>query len=206
MHAFSRSIQLLPAVALIAASCVPLHAQQRQPCSTITGALAKTRSAAEVAPSPRQAGPTALSTVVTGGGQATLTDTDGQTFTHQFTISAILNTDGSAQGQASLVFSQAFASKWGALPGVDVMHVQGTFTTGGIAPSGSVWLSGPFLETDFNRTEGIVFQENSAVSGSAPMKVTIAPDTKSFTLSWCSFIPAPGFFTVVPTDGSLRVR
>ena len=57
-------------------------------------------------------------TMVTGGGIAVLTDTDGQTFRHQFSISAMLEGDGSARGHARFAFSRIFSLKWGAIPGV----------------------------------------------------------------------------------------
>jgi hypothetical protein len=152
---------------------------------------------------------TAPEAVVSGGGRAQLTDPDGDRFSHQFSISAVVNEDGSAHGQAQFVFPAPFAQKWGALPGVaDLITLKTEVATGSVGGDGSVELNGPFVETDYNRTEGIVFQEDSRVTGITPWKVVIAPDAKTFALSWCAFIPpaGTGSFAAEVTSGKLNVR
>ena len=87
------------------------------------------------------------------------------------------------------------------------MHLRGEFTNGSVAADGTVTLIGPFIETDYNRHDGIVFQEDSRQSGAVPLKIVISPASKKFTLSWCSFIPpaGTGSFSIDVTKGDLRV-
>jgi hypothetical protein len=148
--------------------------------------------------------------VVTGGGQATLTDPDGEKFSNQFSIAAVVNADGSARGNVSFVFPAPFSHKWGALPTSDILHLVGDVTTGTANPDGSVDLSGPFIETDFSQSEGIVYQEDSRVTGASPVRVSISapPEPRTFKLSWCSFIPpnGAGYFSVEVANGNLTVR
>ena len=150
------------------------------------------------------------SVLVNGGGRGQLTDPDGEKFQHQFDISALLKKDGSAQGVTNFVFSGLFSQKWGAVPGVDVMHLRGDFTSGSVAQDGTVTLTGPFIETDYSRDSGIVYQEDSRQSGQTPLKIVIAgpPSSRKFTLSWCSFIPPAGMgsFSIEVGSGSLRVH
>jgi hypothetical protein len=149
----------------------------------------------------------APSAVVTGGGLATLTDTDGAKFTHQFSLSAVLNGDGSARGKATFVFSGDFSQKWGALPGVaDVIDLKADLKHGTVDGAGNVTLAGPFTETDYSRREGIVFQEDSSLSGAPPLSLVVAADGKTFTLTWCAFIPTPGYFAVEVKGGKISLR
>ena len=90
-----------------------------------------------------------------------------------------MNSDGSAHGDARFVFPLRFAQSWGALAGVD-------------------------LVTDYSRGDGIVFQENSSNSGAPPMTLVISPGGKTFTLSWCAFIPSRGYFSVEVTPETSR--
>ena len=188
-----------------------LPADAQRSCS-VTFAIPNVKSApaaartagASVEPSLAKA-PAAL---VSGGGQALVTDPDGAKFPNQFAISAVVNNDGSARGEATFVFPLQFSQKWGALPTVDLMHVKGDITAGSVAADGKVTLTGPFIETDYNRGEGIVFQEDSSVSGASPMKIVVSPASKTFTLTWCSFIPpaGTGSFAVEVTNGNLKVN
>ena len=177
-------------------------------CSAIAGAkTVETKAAASrvegfVAQAP-------LAAVVNGEGIGLLTDPDGQTFSHQFAIGAVLYGNGSAQGQVNFVFPVPFSLKWGALPGVsELIHLRGEITTGAVKTNGDVELTGPFIETDYTRADGIVFQEDSRVSGAPPVKIVLsgAPGSQQFTLAWCAFIPSPGSFSVEVTKGTLRIH
>ena len=147
--------------------------------------------------------------VVTGGGIAVLTDTDGQKFRHQFSISAVISSDGSARGQAHFSFSKEFSLKWGAVPGVsEILHLQGEITSGSTSSGGTVTLSGPFIETDFAPGEGLIFREDSRVSGVPPLTLVISPASDSFSLTWCAFIPpnGTGSFSVDVVSGNLKIH
>ena len=147
--------------------------------------------------------------MVSGGGQAVLTDPDGEQFSHQFAISAVVNNDGSAHGTARFVFPVQFSQKWGALPGVDLMNLKGEIASGSANGDGSVELNGPFIETDYDRGQGIVYEEDSRETGATPLRIVVSgsPGSKQFTLSWCAFIPpnGNGVFTVEVTKGTLKV-
>jgi hypothetical protein len=201
--------QILTVAALTAVVCLPAHAQR--PCF-VTFAVPNTKAAATtriaVAANVGASFAKAPLTMVSGGGQALLADPDGDKFSHQFSISAVVNNDGSARGKAKFVFPMLFSQKWGALPGVDMMHLDGEITEGSVHPDGKVELTGPFIETDYTRGDGIVFEEDSRVSGSSPLKIVVAPQQKEFTLSWCDFIPpgGTGSFSVEVTSGNLKVH
>jgi hypothetical protein len=147
--------------------------------------------------------------IVTGGGIAVLTDTDGQRFRHQFSISAVISSDGTASGQAHFSFSKDFSLKWGAVPGVsEIVHLQGEITSGSASTGGTVTLTGPFVETDFASGEGLIFREDSRVSGSPPLTLVISPASDSFSLTWCAFIPpnGTGSFSVEVVNGNLKIH
>ena len=146
--------------------------------------------------------------MVSGGGRGFLTGPDATQSSLQFEINAVLNSDGTVKGHASFVFPEAFAQIWGAVPGVTIVHLQGDLTTGSVRPDGKLVLSGPFVETDYSRGEGIVYQEDSRDSGQPPLRIEITPGTQSFTLSWCAFIPpnGTGVFSVEVTNGNLKVH
>ena len=141
-----------------------------------------------------------------GRGRAELTDPDGEKFTHQFAITAVVDRDGTARGKATFVFSDRFSQKWGAVPGVDLIHLEGDLKTGSVDQTGQASLGGTFIETDYSRTEGIVYQEDSSVSGAAPLAIVISPDSRKFTLAWCGFIPGSGYFSAEVTEGHLKVH
>lgn len=150
-----------------------------------------------------------LAAIVNGGGIGLLTDPDGQTFSHQFSIGALVNSDGTARGQANFVFSRAFSLKWGAVPGVsEIIHLQGEITSGSTSTDGTVVLTGPFIETDFASGEGLVYREDSRESGSAPLRLVVSPASNSFTLDWCAFIPPNGMgsFSIQVVKGNLKVH
>ncbi|MCI0624038.1 MAG: hypothetical protein L0387_20690 [Acidobacteria bacterium] len=195
------------ATAFAAALSSPAYSQRA--CSSAAGAKAGDTKAAAFFVE-RYAAQASLAAVVNGGGIGLLTDPDGQTFFHQVTIGAVLYSNGSAQGQVNFVFPMPFTLKWGALPGVELMHLAGEITGGSVKPNGDVELTGPFIETDYTRGEGIVFQEDSRVSGAAPLKIVVSgvPGSQQFTLAWCSFIPpgGTGSFFVQVTKGTLRIH
>jgi len=195
------------ATAFAAALSSPAYSQRA--CSA--GASAKTiETKAAAAQIERYAAQAPLAAVVNGGGIALLTDPDGQTFSHQFTIGAVLYSNGSAQGQVNFAFPMPFTLKWGALPGVELMHLVGEITAGSVKPNGDVDLTGPFIETDYTRSEGIVFQEDSRVTGVAGIRIVVpgVPGSQQFTLAWCSFIPpgGTGSFLIEVTKGTLRIH
>src|SRR5262249_29494734 len=136
--------------------------------------------------------------VITGGGIAQLTDPDGQKYSHQFEIAASVKSDGSASGEVNFVFSKAFSLKFGGIPGVsEIIHLKGDIKAGSIDPGGSAQISGPWVETDYAPGHGEVYKEGSRETGYPELKIVIAgpPNSKNFTLTWCNFIPAPGYFS-----------
>jgi hypothetical protein len=202
----------LPAATLLASVwCWPAAAQRS--CSA-TGFLKNTNTAlvTQVNGAKRTDASTAQAPVVivTGGGQATLTDTDGEKSPHQFSITAIGQKDGSARGQIEFVFSRPFSLKWGALPGVsEIVTLHGEVNSAAIRADGATVLSGPWIETDYASSQGIVFREDSRTTGASPLVVVIpasAPNT--FTITWCTFIPpdGSGSFSAQVTNGNLSVR
>ena len=200
----------LVAVAMmsVAVFAVPPAAAERA-CSSVAVAKADqltTMAAKRNASSNASRRPVA---VVTGGGIAVLTDTDGQKFRHQFAISAMVSEDGTAHGQARFSFSKEFSQKWGAVPGVsEILHLQGEIVAGSVSPGGTVTVSGPFIETDFASGEGLIYREDSRESGSAPLTLVISPTSDTFTLTWCAFIPpnGTGTFSIQVVSGNLKVH
>jgi hypothetical protein len=114
------------------------------------------------------------------GGRAVLTDADGEEFSHQFSIAAVVNGDGTARGHATFVFPQPFTQMWGAVEGVDLMHLSGEITEGLVDWNGTVTLTGPFIETDFSRRVGVVFYEDSRATGVGPMIIEVSPGSTTF--------------------------
>lgn len=198
----------LAAVLAGIAFCVPAAAQRTCPASpavaNINTAMRASSAAANRAADKWRGG--APPAVVTGRGRAELTDPDGEKFTHQFAITAVVDRDGTARGKATFVFSDRFSQKWGAVPGVDLIHLEGDLKTGSVDQTGQASLGGTFIETDYSRTEGIVYQEDSSVSGAAPLAIVISPDSRKFTLAWCGFIPGSGYFSAEVTEGHLKVH
>jgi hypothetical protein len=188
----------------------PAMAQRSCPASatSLRGNIAKPDTAARIEGftlGNRSADRTPLA-IVAGEGRGTLTDPDGQKFTHQFEISAVIRSNGSAHGEASFVFPMQFSQKWGAVAGVDLIRLKGDFKSGSVDSAGNISLTGPFVETDYSRGEGIVYQEDSSVSGAAPIEIVVAPDARAFTLTWCDFIPGVGYFSIVVSKGHLMIR
>jgi hypothetical protein len=203
-----KSQTALAAVLAGIALCVPAAAQRTcpaNPAAANINAIIRASGAAANRAADKWSGG-APPAVVTGRGQAELTDPDGEKFTHQFAITAVVDRDGTARGKATFVFSQRFSQKWGAVPGVDLIHLEGDLKTGSVDSAGQVSLVGPFVETDYSRSEGIVYQEDSSVSGAAPLAIVISPDSRKFTLAWCAFIPGNGYFSAEVKEGHLKVH
>jgi len=199
------------AVLAVAWAC-PANAQRHCSPPAITNAAGgKVTPASATAVKAEVYAPQAPLAAVSGGGTALLTDPDGEKFTHQFSIGAVVNSDGSAQGHANFVFPMPFSLKWGALPGVsEIIHLQGEITAGAVSPGGEITLTGPFIETDYASSEGILFREDSRVSGASPLRIVTLgpPGSKTFTLAWCNFIPpgGAGSFSIEVTSGNLKVQ
>jgi hypothetical protein len=132
---------------------------------------------------------------VNGGGRAVLTDPAGNTLT--FGVAGVLHANGSVGGAVNFVFGPAFAQAWGAVPGVDALHLSGTVTARTVAEDGTVTLQGQLTEKDVARGGGVVFVEENI-----PFKIVVKPGSKQFTLQWCE-LPT---FGLEMTDGNLTIR
>lgn len=140
---------------------------------------------------PRAAG------LVLGGGRATLTDPDGQAFPLTFGLTGRLRADGSAGGVVNFLFGPAFGQAWGAVPGVDGIHLHGRITSFTAAADGTVTLEGRLSERDFARGRGVVFAEEDI-----PFRIVLRSGSTGFTLQWRE-LPT---FALEVTDGDLNVR
>jgi hypothetical protein len=159
-----------------------------------TGAPSRA-TAAPLSAAPATTGPALAH--VNGGGQAVLTDPAGNVFPLSFGLKGVLNADGSARGAVNFVFGPAFAQLWGAVPGVDTIHLHGTVTTVAVANTGAITLQGTATEKDFARGGGVAFVEDDI-----PFTVVVRPDTGGFTLPWCE-LPT---FDLKVLDGNLVIR
>lgn len=198
------------AVAVVTAVAFSASAEAAQrACS----AMSAPRNALPTTAATRSVSPQVLAAkapvvVVSGGGRALLADASGSEFAHQFSISAAVYNDGAARGQATFVFPRKFSQVWGAVPGVDLMLLNGEILSAEVGGDGEVTLTGPFIETDFSRSEGVVFQENSRVTGVGPLRVEVTPGSETFKFTWCELTAfnEGELFTVTVTNGSLDVR
>jgi hypothetical protein len=135
---------------------------------------------------------------VNGAGKAVLTDLDENEFAgNLFAIVGAVDADGSAEGNVHLVLAEPFSVVWGAVPGVDFIHLNGKVVAGAIADDGAVVLSGHLTEVDFSYADGVVFVEENV-----PFEIVVDPDAGKFTLQWC-LLPA---FDLEVTHGKLNVR
>lgn len=194
-------------LALTVVAVRPMAAERA--CSASLSGLAVKSTEASARRDPLSVLRTRPVAIVTGGGIAVLTDTDGQKFRHQFSINAVINSDGTVRGQAHFSFSKDFSLKWGAVPGVsEMLHLQGEITSGSTNTDGTVVLTGPFVETDFASGEGLIFRVDSRVSGDAPLTLVISPASNRFTLTWCAFIPpnGTGSFSTEVVNGNLKIH
>ncbi len=117
---------------------------------------------------------------VNGGGQAMLTDGDGNVFSLSFGLPGVLNANGPAHGVINFVFGPAFSQLWGAVAGVDSIHLWGIVTTVTVGDDGTITLEGQVTEKDFSGGDGMVFVEENI-----PFTIVVSPDSSQFTLQWC---------------------
>lgn len=138
-------------------------------------------------------------TQVAGAGSADVTDPDGNTYPSAFALAGTVRPNGSARGAIEFLFSPAFSAVWGAVPGVDLIYLNGTITGGSVGTDGSVTLTGTLTEIDLSLTDGVVFQEEDV-----PFEIVIGgPQGRTtFSFQWCEL---PTFYLEV-TNGSLIVR
>jgi hypothetical protein len=139
-------------------------------------------------------------TGVDGAGGALLTDAaTGINYPLQFGLSGVIVPDGSARGHVNFVFPLPFAEAWGAVPGVDRIHIAGRVTSGEVLGDGTVVLEGTLTERDYARGRGVVFIEENV-----PFRIEVGGGLgpQTLRLQWC-LLPA---FSLAVTDGTLRIR
>jgi hypothetical protein len=76
-------------------------------------------------------------TKVNSAGVATLTTSEGLSSSMRFGLTATIRPDGS-DAHVNFVFPLPFALVWGAVPGVDLIHIGGRVTSGQVTPDGTV--------------------------------------------------------------------
>jgi hypothetical protein len=139
-------------------------------------------------------------TTVNGGGGAVLTDTaTGINYPLQFGLSGVVGADGAANGHVNFVFLLPFAEAWGAVPGVDRIHIAGRVTSSEVLGDGTVVLEGTLTERDYTGGQGVVFIEENV-----PFRIEVGGGLgpQAMRLQWC-FLPV---FPVAVTDGNLLIR
>jgi hypothetical protein len=134
---------------------------------------------------------------VLGVDQAALTDPSGHSFGAAFALAAVRRADGSAEGTVNFNFGPAFGRAWGAVPGVNRIHLFGRITSYTVAVDGTVTLDGRLTEKDYASEGGAVFIEENV-----PFRIVLRPGSMSFTLQWRE-LPT---FGLDVTHGILRVR
>ena len=135
---------------------------------------------------------------VHGAGKAVLTDPDENPFADNiFTVTAQVDADGSAKGNVHFVLAEAFSEVWGAVPGVDFIHLKARIIAGEVAEDGSVLLSGLVTEVDYANGEGVVFVEEDV-----PLELVVDADGEQFMLQWC-LLPV---FDLQVSHGELKVK
>jgi hypothetical protein len=143
-------------------------------------------AAVAASPSASSTAATAGSTQVHGGGGALLTDPSGASFPFTFTLEAMLRSDGPAFGQP-----------WGAVPGVNGIHLTGLVSSVAVAGDGTITLEGHLTEKDYARGGGVPFTE-----GDAPFAIALRPGAPQFTVQWCE-LPT---FDLEQTDGNPAIH
>lgn len=125
-------------------------------------------------------------------GTVTATDPDGNSYAgNRFAILGKVEEDGSASGNVEFRFEEAFSAAWGAVPGVDFIHLKGKVTSGSVNEEGTLTLRGALTEVDFSTGVGVVFAEENV-----PFEIVIDPESGRFTLQWCEL---PTFLMEVTT-------
>jgi hypothetical protein len=109
-------------------------------------------------------------------------------------LGAVLRSDGSAQGSINFVFGPAFGQSWGAVPGVNGIHLTDAAVSLAGAGDGTPALGGRLTEKDYARGGGVAFTEEDV-----PFTVLLRLGAPRFTLQWCE-LPA---FDLALTDGNL---
>lgn len=131
-------------------------------------------------------------TIVSGGGRALVTDPDLAEYTAQFAVAAAVAPGGAAHGSASIVFGPDFSAVWGAVPGVQSIHVWGKVTAVEVDAEGHLMLSGTATEVEtVPGSQKVVFPNEPFVL------VVTGPST--FTFTWC-LLPV---FDFQVTDGRI---
>jgi ELWxxDGT repeat protein len=118
-------------------------------------------------------------TTVNASGQALLLD-GVSAYPFRFALAGVISSDGTARGRVNFVFGPEFSEAWGAVPGVDSIHLSGTLTTITVSEDGTIALAGLLTETDFSRGGGVAFAEEDV-----PFTIVFSPGSWRFTLQWC---------------------
>lgn len=142
---------------------------------------------------------------INGGGNAMLTDDSGVItptpvdYPLQFGFAGVVYADGTASGHINFVFPRPFAEVWGAVPGVDRIHIAGRVTSGEVLGDGTIVLEGTLTERDYARGLGVVFLEENV-----PFRIELGGGIGpgGLRLQWC-LLPT---FPVVVTDGNLAIN
>jgi hypothetical protein len=97
------------------------------------------------------------------------------------------------------LFRNEFAVDWGAVPGVEWLHVWGHVSSVTVDQNGTVTIAGIVIEKDFSKGEGLVFLEENV-----PFYIIIGGSLSpsEFILQWC-LLPE---FPVEITTGALNLR
>jgi hypothetical protein len=115
---------------------------------------------------------------VSGGGQARVTDENGNVYLANVAIAGAHGPNGAAHGSVNFVFGADFAAVWGVEPGVHAIHVRGKVTSI-TAGDGTVTLAGTAaVETE------IVPGRRPIVFTNEPFALTITGPGQ-FSFWWC---------------------
>jgi hypothetical protein len=128
----------------------------------------------------------AASTSVHADRNSTLTDPT-EAFS-SLIVTLMLRNDASTHGPINFIFGQS----WGAVPGMNNIHVTGTVSSMATAEDGTVTLRGRLTERDW---DGVFTKED------VPFRIVLRPGSQ-FTLQWCE-LPT---FELELTDGNLVIH
>lgn len=136
---------------------------------------------------------------VSGGGGAVLNIPDELSSPVRFGLAGVVRADGSAEGNINFVFPPPFANVWGAVPGVDLIHIEGRVTSGSVAEDGTIILEGTLTERDYTKGKGVVFLEENV-----PFRIEVGGSLglTMIKLQWC-FLPD---FLIEVTHGNLGIH